>query len=109
MHRFDHAPPMAPYDVLGPTHAADIPCLSSREPDFDLCSLGGEPADGFMPMRDEDRAASAALQDAVVELVRTGRAGWPGYDTDRRAVMLMGARPEVAEDPDGERRVAWEA
>ena len=113
MHRFDHRPPMEPYNFLGPTHAADIPCLWSREPSFDLCALSGEPADGFLPMGEDDRAASAALQDAVLALVQQGRpalaAGphWPAYDERTRPVMLIKARPEVAEDPTGERRAAW--
>ncbi|MFF0744779.1 carboxylesterase/lipase family protein [Streptomyces sp. NPDC004111] len=114
MHRFDHRPPIAPYDVLGPTHAADIPCLWSREPSFDLSSLSGDPADGFVPMGEDDRAASAALQDAVLAMVHRGRpelpAGprWPAYDEEKRSVMLLKARPEVAEDPTGERRTAWD-
>ncbi|MFI5804845.1 carboxylesterase/lipase family protein [Streptomyces sp. NPDC051561] len=114
MHRFDHQPPMEPYHVLGPTHAADIPCLWSREPSFDLCALSGEPADGFLPMSEDDKAASAALQDAVLGMVREGRPvlpdgpHWPGYDEKARPMMLITARPELAEDPTGERRAAWD-
>ncbi|MGW7418249.1 carboxylesterase/lipase family protein [Streptomyces sp. NPDC054863] len=113
MHRFDHRPPMAPYDLLGPTHAADVPCLWSREPSFDLASLSGRPADGFMDMSEADRAASAALQDAVLSLVRDGRPSlpqgpeWPAYDEESRAQMLIKAQPELALDPTGERREAW--
>lgn len=115
MHRFDHQPPMAPYHLLGPTHAADIPCLWSREPSFDLCSLSGQPADGFMPMGEDDKAASAALQDAVLSLVRDGRPSlprgpeWPAYDKKSRAQMLIKAEPELANDPTGSRREAWDA
>ncbi|MEU8888636.1 carboxylesterase family protein [Streptomyces sp. NPDC048442] len=114
MHRFDHQPPMAPYDILGPTHAADIPCLWSREPSFDLASLSGNPADGFMDMSEADKAASAALQDAVLSLVREGRPSlpqgpqWPAYDEKSRAQMLIKASPELALDPMGARREAWE-
>ncbi|MFJ6698903.1 carboxylesterase/lipase family protein [Streptomyces sp. NPDC091272] len=114
LHRFDHQPPMAPYDVLGPTHAADIPCLWSRAPSFDLASLSGRPADGFLAMGEADRAASAALQDAVLSLVREGRPSlpdgphWPAYDEASRAQMLIKATPELALDPTGERRKAWE-
>ncbi|MFJ2742510.1 carboxylesterase/lipase family protein [Streptomyces sp. NPDC087440] len=114
MHRFDHQPPMEPYNLLGPTHAADIPCLWSREPSFDLCSLSGEPADGFMDMSEADKAASAALQDAVLSFVREGRPSlpggpeWPAYDEKSRAQMLIKAEPELVRDPTGERREAWE-
>ncbi|MFI0980437.1 carboxylesterase/lipase family protein [Streptomyces sp. NPDC021093] len=114
MHRFDHRPPMAPYDILGPTHAADIPCLWSREPSFDLASLSGRQADGFMDMDEADKAASAALQEAVLSLVREGRPSlpegpeWPEYDEKSRAQMLIKARPELALDPTGERRRAWD-
>jgi para-nitrobenzyl esterase len=43
-----------------------------------------------------------------VSFAKTGEPGWDAYDTSRRATMLLDAKCELADDPDGDLREAWD-
>jgi para-nitrobenzyl esterase len=110
--RFDHAPALPPYDVLGPTHGADNACLWAQPPRFVARPLLGRPGG---PMTDADRAVTAALLDSVLEVVRGGspatgpRAGWDPSGPGPRCTAILDAAPHVQADRAAERRRAWEA
>jgi para-nitrobenzyl esterase len=106
--RYDHTPGIGDFPALGPAHGADIPLLWSGVGMFlpSPASPGIPPT----PMGKEDAAVAAALQDSLLALARTGvpSSTWPRYDPDRRATLLMRAPPAVVDDPDSERRRAWQ-
>jgi para-nitrobenzyl esterase len=109
--RWDHAPSLPPFDVLGPSHGADNACLWAHPPRFVerplLARPGGE-------MTAADLAATRVLHDAVLGMVRTGSpAGalpdWAPYAADGRCTAVFDAGSRVESDPSAERRRAWEA
>jgi para-nitrobenzyl esterase len=107
--RFDHAPALAPYDVLGPTHGADNACLWAHPPRFVERPLLSRPGG---PMSEADVAVTEALLGSVLGVVRSGSpavgplAGWAPYGA-ARCTAILDARPEVRSDPGAERRRAW--
>jgi para-nitrobenzyl esterase len=110
--RFDHTPAIDPYQRLGPTHGADVACLWSEVGMFQRSAALGGPTPA--PMTPADRSVTAALQDAMFALVRTGSPEhpglprWPEYGEPDRATLLMRDEPQMAADPDAWRRKAWE-
>ena len=108
--RFDHAPSLPPFDVLGPTHGADNACLWAHPPRFLERPLLRRPGG---PMADADLTVTAALLDSVLAVVRGGTpatgvlAGWQPYAPGDRCTAIFDATPEVRPDPDAERRRAW--
>jgi para-nitrobenzyl esterase len=110
--RFDHAPGVPPFDVLGPTHGADNACLWAHPPRFVERPLLARPAADMGPA---DLAVTAALQRAVLGTVTGGTPaggvldGWRPYDPGSRCTAVFDATPRVEADPDGERRRAWGA
>ena len=110
--RWDHAPGLPPYDVLGPTHGADNACLWARPPRFVERPLLARPGGD---MTAADLAATRALHAAVLGMVRTGTpalpdlADWHPYAPETRCTAVLGAESRVESDPRGERRRAWEA
>jgi para-nitrobenzyl esterase len=92
--------------VLGSCHALDVPFVfgTLRERSVAPFSGGGPEAE----------ALSDAMQQAWVAFARSGdpscdRLGeWPPYDAEQRQTMVLGARQELAEDPRGPERGAWD-
>ena len=110
--RWDHAPALPPYDVLGPTHGADNACLWAHPPLFVERPLLGRPG---APMTEADRTVTSALLDAVLGVVRSGTpatgvlAGWEPYEPGGRCTAVFDASLPLRSDPDAERRRAWES
>jgi para-nitrobenzyl esterase len=108
--RFDHAPALPPFDVLGPTHGADNACLWADPPRFVERPLLGRPGG---PMGEEDLTVTAALLDSVLGVVRDGSpatgvlADWQPYEPVDRCTALFDARPVLRSDPDSDRHRAW--
>jgi para-nitrobenzyl esterase len=71
--RVDHAPALAPFDRLGPTHGADNACLWAHPPRFPERPLLGR-AGGDMAAADV--AVTAALHDALARLVHGEPLPW---------------------------------
>jgi para-nitrobenzyl esterase len=106
--RFDHAPGLAPYDTLGPTHGADNACLWAAPPRFVERPLLTRPGG---PMSADDLAVTEILQGSVLALVGRGApalAGWEPYDTDTRCTAMLDATTRVVADPAAQRRRAWD-
>ena len=53
-------------------------------------------------------ALGEAIREAWIAFARDGDPGWPAYAPDRRAVMIFDEESGVGEDPEPERRMAWE-
>jgi para-nitrobenzyl esterase len=110
--RWDHAPALPPYEVLGPTHGADNACLWAHPPMFVDRPLLGRPGG---PMAEADRTVTAALLDSVLGVVRSGTpatgalAGWEPYERGGRCTAVFDASLRLRSDPDAERRRAWES
>jgi len=107
--RFDHAPSLPPFDVLGPSHGADNACLWARPPRFVERPLLRRPGGA---MTADDLAATDALQASVLAMVTAGTpatgvlAGWRPWGHDR-PTALFDARTRVVEDPSADRRLGW--
>jgi para-nitrobenzyl esterase len=88
--------------VLGSTHALEIPFV------FDNLD---QPGVAFLTGDGDERAALATvMHEAWIRFARTGNAGWPSYDLDRRATQAFdGADHPVVDDPAGDERAIWEA
>jgi para-nitrobenzyl esterase len=110
--RWDHAPGLPPFDVLGPTHGADNACLWAHPPRFVERPLLARPAGDMI---DADRAATATLHDAVLGMVRAGTpasgelADWAPYEPTARCTAVFDAVSRVESDPAAQRRRAWAA
>jgi para-nitrobenzyl esterase len=110
--RWDHAPGLAPFDVLGPTHGADNACLWAHPPRFVERPLLGRPG---AQMTSVDLEVTRALQDAVLGMVRVGSpaagalADWPTYEPGSRCTAVFDAVSRVVGDPAAERRRSWAA
>jgi para-nitrobenzyl esterase len=110
--RFDHAPGLPPFDVLGPTHGADNACLWAHPPAFVERPLLNRPR---APMGTADLDVTAALQASLLAMVRTGTpatgepAGWSRYEPTGRCTAVFDAVSRVESDPDADRRRAWAA
>ena len=109
--RWDHAPSLPPFDVLGPTHGADNACLWAHPPRFVERPLLGRPGG---QMSAADRAVTAALHAAVRGVVQTGSpaagelAEWTPYDLTHRCTALFAAPVRVESAPAAVRRAAWD-
>ena len=102
MYRFDFTTPVLD-GRLGAPHAIDIAfCFDN----LDKTRLHGD--------RREAPALASRVSEAWLAFARTGDPNhaklptWPPYDPVRRATMLFDVECRVADDPDGEERVAWE-
>ena len=86
--RFDHAPSLPPFDVVGPSHGADNACLWARPPRFVERLLIQRPG---ADMTAVDLAVTEALQASVPTMVTAATlatgvlADWGSYDVDERA------------------------
>jgi para-nitrobenzyl esterase len=110
--RWDHAPGLPPFDVLGPTHGADNACLWAHPPRFVERPLLARPG---APMRPADISAAATLHAAVLGMVTTGTpaverlADWLPHDPITACTAVFDAESRVETDPSAERRQAWAA
>jgi para-nitrobenzyl esterase len=109
--RWDHAPSLPPFDVLGPSHGADNACLWAHPPRFVERPLLARPGAG---MTADDLAVTRVLHDAVLGMVRTGSpAGalpdWAPYEPGSWCTAVLDAGSRVESDPSAQRRAAWEA
>jgi para-nitrobenzyl esterase len=92
--------------LLKSTHALEIPFV------FDTLDQRG--AHRFTGTGPELAAIADAMHRAWIAFAQTGDPGWPAYEATRRATMRFG-RPgadspaEIVDDPDGNRRQAWDA
>jgi para-nitrobenzyl esterase len=108
--RFDHAPSLPPFDVLGPAHGADNACLWAHPPRFVDRPLLHRPGG---PMTAADLEATAVLQSAVLATVRDGTPaapalpGWRPWEDGGACTAVLGAPSRVLADPSAERRRAW--
>jgi len=90
---------------LGACHGIDVPFV------FGLVGTPG--AEKFAGSGPEAEALAGAATGAWLGFARSGRPGhaglpdWPRFDA-RRATMLLGKRCELALDPGGAERAAWE-
>jgi para-nitrobenzyl esterase len=90
---------------LGACHGIDVPFV------FDLIGTPG--AEKFAGSGPEAEALGRAASGAWLAFARSGSPGhaglpaWPRFDA-RRATMLFGRGCELAEDPAGAERAAWE-
>jgi para-nitrobenzyl esterase len=102
--RFDAAPSLPPFDVLGPSHGADNACLWARPPRFVERPLLQRPGGDMTPA---DLAVTEALQTAVLRMVTEGTPGWRPYDAEEQATALFDVDPRVVAAPDAERYETW--
>ncbi|WP_179719134.1 carboxylesterase family protein [Petropleomorpha daqingensis] len=102
--RFDHAPSLPPFDVLGPSHGADNACLWARPPRFVERPLLQRPGGDMTPA---DLAVTEALQSAVLRTVTEGSPGWRIYDADERPTQLFDAISHVRSAPSAARYDTW--
>jgi para-nitrobenzyl esterase len=108
--RWDHAPSLAPFDVLGPTHGADNACLWAHPPRFVERPLLDRPG---AEMAEADLSVTRTLHAAVLGMVATGTPvvagleGWQPYESTSYCTAVFQAAGRVAADPSGERRRAW--
>ncbi|MGY1603569.1 carboxylesterase family protein [Geodermatophilus sp. SYSU D00815] len=109
--RFDHAPSLPPFDVLGPSHGADNACLWAHPPGSVERPLLRRPGSGMTPA---DLAVTDALHASVLATVAGGTpatgvlAGWAPYDLADRCTALFDAVTRVRHDPAAARRRAWD-
>jgi para-nitrobenzyl esterase len=91
---------------LGACHGIDVPFVFGR--------IGSPAAEKFAGGGPRAEALAAAAMDAWLAFARTGdpsHAGlprWDRFDTERRATMLFGPSLDLADDPFGAERAAWE-
>jgi para-nitrobenzyl esterase len=87
--------------ALRSSHALEIPFV------FDNLD---QPGVAFLTGDGEERAGLAtAMHEAWIRFARTGNAGWPAYDLDRRATQVFdGIDQPVVDDPAGDERAVWD-
>jgi para-nitrobenzyl esterase len=97
-YRFDYAHPIA-----GASHGLDLCFLWPYRGFLAMLARGG-------PMSGKRRALSERMQGHWIHFVKHGRpeASWPAYDTQRRATLLFDYVDSVVEDPEADRRSAWQ-
>ena len=92
--------------ALGACHGIDVP--------FVFGAIGTAQAERFAGSGPDAQRLCERAMDAWLGFARTGDPGhpdlpaWPGYEPGRRATMLFGAACELANDPLGAERRAWE-
>jgi para-nitrobenzyl esterase len=107
--RFDRGPVTPPWERFGPVHTCDI---------FYLFTPLDPPAEPYASiavgtgMLAEDRPLAEQVRDVALDLASgappAADLGWPTYELSGRPTMLFDEPSRVAEDPDGERRSAWD-
>lgn len=98
MYRFDWKTPA--FDgKMGACHALEIPFV------FDNLDAPGV---GVFTGGAAPQSLATTTHDAWVSFAKSGSPGWDGYDTSRRATMLLDTESRVVDDPDGDLRRAWE-
>ncbi|MFJ4619975.1 carboxylesterase/lipase family protein [Streptomyces sp. NPDC088812] len=89
--------------AFGACHGLDIPLLFGTYR-ADLGAL----LFGDAEVTEEARALSSFMRGAWTAFAGTGDPGWPAYDTERRLVQVLDARPEVRPYPEETSRRLWE-
>ncbi|MDR6971314.1 carboxylesterase/lipase family protein [Leifsonia shinshuensis] len=103
LYRFDFAPPLLRLSGIGAAHATDLPYVWGefgglpRDPSF---WLGGRRSADEVSRRMRARWASFAHGGAPGE-------GWPPYDAEQRATLLIDSEERVVPDLDGALRAGW--
>ncbi len=98
MYRFDWKTPA--FDgKMGACHALEIPFVFDNldAPGVNIFTGGSAP-----------QALATTAHEAWVSFAKTGEPGWPRYDVERRATMLLDAESRVVDDPDGDLREVWD-
>jgi para-nitrobenzyl esterase len=103
LYRFDFAPPLLRLTGVGAAHATELPYVWGefrgvpRDPSF---LLGG---------RRPARAVSKRMRGRWTAFAHDGvpGAGWPAYDTDGRASLVIGREDRVVADLDAALRAGW--
>jgi para-nitrobenzyl esterase len=92
----------SPAPGIGSCHGLELP--------FVFGTLDSKGADAFAGSGPAAEALATTMQDAWLAFARTGDPGpgWPRYDPSTRSTMLLGPICEVADDPMGAERRAWE-
>ncbi|MGV0744740.1 carboxylesterase/lipase family protein [Mycolicibacterium sp. XJ870] len=104
VYRYDYAPRALRWSGLGATHAMELLAV------FDTYRTRYGSLLTAVADRQSARQVSRDVQRRWRDFSRTDvpGAGWPAYDSDKRAVYVFDRRPRVEYDPDAERRCAWE-
>ncbi len=103
LYRFDFAPPLLRLTGIGASHATDLPYVWGefgalpRDPSF---LLGGRRPAAVVSARMRARW-SAYAHDGIPG------PGWPRYDEDTRATLVIDAEDRVVPDLDGPLREGW--
>ncbi|HEY1349743.1 MAG TPA: carboxylesterase/lipase family protein [Ktedonobacteraceae bacterium] len=105
MYRFDWKSP-AFGGLLGAAHAMDIPFVWNTL-DTELSRLFTGNAPDRQPLADLMHAAWAAFIRCGNPAI-SGLPIWPLYDLSKRATMIFGEDPQVADDPQGQVRALWQ-
>jgi para-nitrobenzyl esterase len=91
---------------MGAFHAIDLPFV------FDTFDREGW--DAFLGIDDDGRAVGRMMRSAWAAFARSGDPSspeigdWPRFDVDRRATMILDAKPAVALDPLAVERDLWD-
>lgn len=56
------------------------------------------------------KSVTSEFQDNWTQFARTGapQPSWPPYNEDRRSTLIIDSSSRVEDDPDKEKRIAWE-
>jgi len=103
-YRYDFAPRALHVAGVGATHATDlIPVFGAGDSATfrPLTVLGG---------RRGLKSVTSEFQENWTQFARTGapRPSWPPYNEDRRSTLIIDSSSRVEDDPDKEKRIAWE-
>ena len=85
--------------VLAATHSLEIP--------FAFNNLDQAGVDFFLGPGPSPQGLADTMHKAWCDFIKTGKPGWPAYDSDTRATMFFDDIYAVVEDPDPEERAAW--
>lgn len=104
VYRYDYAPRALRWSGLGATHAMELLAV------FDTYRTRYGSMLTAAADRRSARRVSRDIQTRWRDFSRTGVPGddWPAYRHHARAVYVFDTRPRVEQDPDAERRLAWE-
>ncbi|MGW5318956.1 carboxylesterase/lipase family protein [Nocardia thailandica] len=103
-YRYDFAPRAVRLAGFGATHALElIPVFGWVDSPLGRMLTGAGGRRGFLAVQDQ-------FQSHWLHFARSGRPGpgWPAYTTQHRSTLIIDHPPRVVDDPDADRRAAWE-